>query len=175
MQFVSTVSSFLHIMIRHNVDFCKNEPRFMPLIIFHLICILLLMMKMNKKQFLFHSWKIRAEGRSPLTLFSLIKEDRRMGKGTFRTKIIIICKKTKKTTIFQNVGDQPQSCYCLVLYVRAGGISQAEKKNVIFQNVLGLLHCKWVSVLCRNIHAWNMFPIYPCTSHFLYHVWWNPW
>ena len=39
MQFVSTVSSFLHIMIRHNVDFCENEPRFMPLIIFHLIMI----------------------------------------------------------------------------------------------------------------------------------------
>ena len=34
MQFVYTVSSFLHIMIRHNVDFCKNEPRFMPFIIF---------------------------------------------------------------------------------------------------------------------------------------------
>ena len=68
MQFVSTVSSFLHIMIRHNVDFCKNEPRFMPLKTFHLNCILLLMMKMNKKQFLFHSWKIRAEGRSPLNI-----------------------------------------------------------------------------------------------------------
>ena len=73
MQFVSTVSNFLHIMIRHNVDFCKNEPRFMPLIIFHLNCILLLMMKMNKKQFLFHSWKIRAEGRillKPFLFFS---------------------------------------------------------------------------------------------------------
>ena len=34
----------------------------MPLIIFHLNCILLLMMKMNKKQFLFQSWRIRAEG-----------------------------------------------------------------------------------------------------------------
>ena len=67
MQFVYTVSSFLHIMIRHNVDFCKNEPLFIPLIIFHLNCILLLMMKMNKKQFLFHSWKIRAEGRIPLS------------------------------------------------------------------------------------------------------------
>ena len=68
MQFVSTVSSFLHtcIMIRHTVDFCKNEPRFMSLIIFHSNCILLLMMKMNKKQFLFHSWKIRAEGQIPL-------------------------------------------------------------------------------------------------------------
>ena len=62
MQFVSTVSSFPYIVIRHNVDFCKNEHRFMPLIIFHLNCILLLMMKMNKKQFLFHSWNIRAEG-----------------------------------------------------------------------------------------------------------------
>ena len=30
MQFVSTVSSFLHITIRDNVDLCKNEPRFMP-------------------------------------------------------------------------------------------------------------------------------------------------
>ena len=66
MQFIYTVSSFLHIMIRHNVDFCKNEPRFMPVINFHLNCILLLMMKMNKKQFLFQSWKIRAEGQSPL-------------------------------------------------------------------------------------------------------------
>ena len=58
-----------HIMIRHNVDFCKNEPRFMPLIIFHWNCILLLMMEMNKKQFLFHSWKIRAEGWIPLIPF----------------------------------------------------------------------------------------------------------
>ena len=41
----------------------------MPLIIFHFNCILLLMMKMNKKQFLFRSLKIRAEGRSPLTAF----------------------------------------------------------------------------------------------------------
>ena len=51
MQFVSTVSSFLHFMIRHNVDFCKNEPRFMSIIIFYLNCFLLLMMKMNKKCF----------------------------------------------------------------------------------------------------------------------------
>ena len=65
--YFSTVSSFLHIMIRHNVDFCKNESRFMPLIIFHLNCILLLIMKMNKKPFLFHSWEIRAEGQIPLT------------------------------------------------------------------------------------------------------------
>ena len=32
--FLSTVSSFLHIMIVQNVDFCKNKLRFMPLIIF---------------------------------------------------------------------------------------------------------------------------------------------
>ena len=44
----------------------KKEPHFMPLLIFHLNCILLLMMKMNKKQFLFHSWKIRTEGQIPL-------------------------------------------------------------------------------------------------------------
>ena len=66
MQFVLTVSSFLHIMIRHNVDFCKNETRFKPPIMFQLNCILLLMMKMKKKQFWFNSWKIRAEGRTPL-------------------------------------------------------------------------------------------------------------
>ena len=46
----------------------KTSPAsFMPLVIFHLICILLLMMKMNKKQFLFHSRKIRAEGQIPLS------------------------------------------------------------------------------------------------------------
>ena len=38
-QFVSTVLSFLHIMSRHNVDFCKNEPRFTPLINFFFILI----------------------------------------------------------------------------------------------------------------------------------------
>ena len=48
------------------VNFCKNELRFMPLIIFHLNCILLLMMKMNIKQFSLQSWKIRVEGRNPL-------------------------------------------------------------------------------------------------------------
>ena len=42
-------------MIRHKIDFCKNEPRFMPLINFHLNCILLLMMNINSKQFLFYS------------------------------------------------------------------------------------------------------------------------
>ena len=35
-QFLSTGSSFLHIMITHYVDFCKNELRFMPVTIFHL-------------------------------------------------------------------------------------------------------------------------------------------
>ena len=39
MQFVSIVSSFLHIMITHDVEFCKNEPRFMPSIIFELYSI----------------------------------------------------------------------------------------------------------------------------------------
>ena len=40
-QFVSTMSSFLHITIlRYNVDFCENDPRFMPLTIFHLNCFL---------------------------------------------------------------------------------------------------------------------------------------
>ena len=65
-QFLSTVSSFLYIMIRHKIDFCNNEPRFMPLIICHLNCIILLMLKINSKQFLFYSWKIRSEGRIPL-------------------------------------------------------------------------------------------------------------
>ena len=54
-------------MLRHNVDFCKNEPRFMSLIIFHLNCSLLLMMKMNKNNFYFIHEKIRVEGRSPLS------------------------------------------------------------------------------------------------------------
>ena len=68
MQFVSTVSSFLHIMIRHTVDFCKNEPRFIPLIIFHLNYIFYYWWwKWIRNIFLFHSWKIRAEDGSPLT------------------------------------------------------------------------------------------------------------
>ena len=46
-QFLSTGSSFLHIMIKHNVDFCKNELRFMPLTFFHLNPILLHMKKMT--------------------------------------------------------------------------------------------------------------------------------
>ena len=61
-------------MIGHNVDFCKNDPHFMPQIIFHLNCILLLMMRINKKQFLFHSSQIRAEGRNPLSNLPLIPE-----------------------------------------------------------------------------------------------------
>lgn len=68
------VKSFLLIMIRHNVEFfCKIEPRFMPLSIFHFTHILLLMMKMNAN--IFHMWKIRTEGRSLksiATLFSKI-------------------------------------------------------------------------------------------------------
>ena len=55
-------------MIRHNVDFFKNEPRFMPLNIFHLNSILMLMIKINIKEFLFHKWKIRAEGYSSLNI-----------------------------------------------------------------------------------------------------------
>ena len=54
LQYLCTGSSFLHIMITHNVGFCKNELRFMPLTIFHLNPILLLMMKMTRKNFLFH-------------------------------------------------------------------------------------------------------------------------
>ena len=38
----------------------------MPLSIFHLNRILMLMIKINIKQFLFHMWKIRAEGYSTL-------------------------------------------------------------------------------------------------------------
>ena len=53
-------------MHRHKVDISKNEPRFMPLIIFHLNCALLLMMNMNRKQIIFHSCKIRTEDRVPL-------------------------------------------------------------------------------------------------------------
>ena len=65
--FLYTGKNFLLIMIRHNVNFRKNEPRFMPLSIFHLNCILMLMEKINIKQFLFHMWKIRAEGYSTLS------------------------------------------------------------------------------------------------------------
>ena len=38
----------------------------MPLSLFYLNCNILLMKKMTIKQFLFHSRKIRAEGRTPL-------------------------------------------------------------------------------------------------------------
>ena len=38
----------------------------MPLNIFHLNQILMLMIKINFKKFLFHMWKIRAEGYSTL-------------------------------------------------------------------------------------------------------------
>ena len=69
---LSTGTSFLlSIMTTQNVDFRKNEPD--PLhaelhvtsctCIFHLNPILLLMMKMSTKQFLFHFRKIRAEHR----------------------------------------------------------------------------------------------------------------
>ena len=55
---LSTGTSFLlSIMTTQNVDFRKNELRFMPLTIctclFYLNPILLLMMKMTTKQFLF--------------------------------------------------------------------------------------------------------------------------
>ena len=70
MQFVSTVLTFLHIMIRHTVDFCKNEPHFMPLILFHSNCILLLMMKMNKKQFFISFMKNKSRGSKPLNVSS---------------------------------------------------------------------------------------------------------
>ena len=46
----------------------------MPQIIFHLNCILLLMMRIKKKQFLFHSSQIRAEGQNPLSNLPLIPE-----------------------------------------------------------------------------------------------------
>ena len=55
---LSTGTSFLlNIMTTQNIDFLKNELPFMPLTIctclFHLNPILLLMMKMTTKQFLF--------------------------------------------------------------------------------------------------------------------------
>ena len=57
------------LLILSYVDFCQNESRFMPPSIFHLNRILMLMTKINIKQYLFHTWKIRAEGYS--TLFHL--------------------------------------------------------------------------------------------------------
>ena len=73
--------------------------------------------------------------------------------------------------IFQNVGDQPQSCYynCSVLYVRARGISQAEKKpiKVIWAcfTVCAFLYFieTCMLVICSpNIRVHHIF---------LYHVW----
>ena len=52
---------FPYIIIRHNVAFCKNEPWFMSVIIFHFNLILLMMMRMTIKQFSFHLWQIKAE------------------------------------------------------------------------------------------------------------------
>ena len=49
---LSTESSFLHIMVTHNVEYCKSKLRFIPLTIFHLNDILLLIVKMTTKQFL---------------------------------------------------------------------------------------------------------------------------
>ena len=48
-QFLSTVSSFLHIMIIHNIMFYKKEEKTMPLTLLHLNRILLLTMKMTIK------------------------------------------------------------------------------------------------------------------------------
>ena len=58
-QFLSTGSSFPHIMITHNVDFCQNELSFMPLTIPHLNPVLLLMIKMRRTNFYFISDKLR--------------------------------------------------------------------------------------------------------------------
>ena len=66
-QFICTGSSFLHIMITHYVEFCKNVLRVMPLTIFHSNHKLLLIMKITRKLFLFHLWKIRAEDRCTLS------------------------------------------------------------------------------------------------------------
>ena len=41
----------LHIMITHNVDFCRNELSFRPITIFHLNPLPLLMIKMTIKHF----------------------------------------------------------------------------------------------------------------------------
>ena len=53
-QFSYTVSIFLH-MLKYNVDFCKNEPNFMPL-----TRRFLLLMICKIWQFLFHMHKIWA-------------------------------------------------------------------------------------------------------------------
>ena len=49
-----------------------STASFMPLVIFHLICILLLMMEMNKTQFLFHSRKFWAAGKNTYSLSLII-------------------------------------------------------------------------------------------------------
>ena len=49
---------FLHIMITINVDFCKNEQRFLPLFS---IWIYTIADDRMTKQFFLHLWKIRAE------------------------------------------------------------------------------------------------------------------
>ena len=51
-QFLSTGSNFLQIMIAHNVDFCKNKLRFMHLTISHLNPLLLLMKMTTTKIFI---------------------------------------------------------------------------------------------------------------------------
>ena len=51
-QFLSTVSSFLHIMTADN-DFCKNELRFMSVTIFHLFPITIVDEIITKQHF-FH-------------------------------------------------------------------------------------------------------------------------
>ena len=47
------------------------------LTIFHLNCITLQKMKMNWKHFLFHSWKIKAEGRIPLNIHTETPQGRK--------------------------------------------------------------------------------------------------
>ena len=56
MQFLFTGSGFLHIMIIYNFCFCKILLCFMSLTYFFLNPILLLMIKMTRKQFIFHLW-----------------------------------------------------------------------------------------------------------------------
>ena len=55
-------------MMRHNVVFSNNESRFIPLSIFHFYRILMLMIRVSIKQFLFHLRKIRAAGYSTLSV-----------------------------------------------------------------------------------------------------------
>ena len=55
-QILCTGSGFLHFMITHNINFCKNELRVMPLTLFLLNPVLLLMMKIIRKQTIFISF-----------------------------------------------------------------------------------------------------------------------